>query len=98
MNTTPPAVLIAPPRFTDPNDAAFAESSPAGISPPNVPSGTSHFLVPVLRSMATSDPNGGGEHGAPPGPNMNWRRMMYGVPRMFVYCAPGPRDSAASVV
>ena len=38
---------------------------------PSVPSGTSHFFAPVLRSIATSDPNGGGEHGAPPGPNMN---------------------------
>src|SRR5262249_62273983 len=63
----------------------------------NEASGTSHFFVPVLRSIATSDPNGGGEHGAPPGPNMNWRRMTYGVPRISVYCAPGPRVSVASV-
>src|SRR5687767_4213151 len=97
MNTTPPAVPIAPPRLNEPSFAASAAGTFGGNNLPNVPSDTSHFLVPSLRSMATSEPNGGGEHGAPPGANMNWRRITYGVPLMSVYWALGPRVSAASV-
>src|ERR1043166_2723087 len=86
MNTSPPAVTIGPPRFGLPHAAAAA-----GASGAKVPSGTSHFLAPVARSMATRLPNGGGVHGAPEGPSSSSRRITDGVPRMSVYWEPWSR-------
>ncbi len=66
MNTSPPAVLIGPPRLIAP--------APAGAPRPRLPSGTSQTLSPVVKSMASSVPYGGGVQGRPEGASSGRRR------------------------
>ena len=76
MNVSPPAVVMAPPRFGLP--------IPFGAVGDTVPSGTRHAIVPARRSTPTRAPKGGGLHGTGPGANNSDRSMTYGVPRMSV--------------
>ena len=60
MNTTPPAVTIAPPRLCTP-----VFGTPRATSSSTTPSGTFHTISPRLRSIAFSVPHGGAWHGQP---------------------------------
>src|SRR5215471_6035644 len=53
VNTNPPAVIIGPPRLTEP------VCLPANI----VPSGTAHTIFPLNKSTASVVPHGGALHG-----------------------------------
>lgn len=67
MKVSPPAVVMAPPRFGTP----AAEGAP-GVAPPR---GTRHAIVPERRSTPTSAPNGGGVHGTSVGRSSSSRYM-----------------------
>src|SRR5437870_4618854 len=83
MNTRPLAVVIAPPRLTEPH---FARSG--SLIDGKYPSGTSQRIAPVRRSTALSAPHGGGLHGMWLGVHSQSRFMPNGVPRIDPISTP----------
>src|SRR5579871_794707 len=79
--TSPPPVIIGPPRLMSP-----------WISVPSgnliFPSGDSHFFLPVSRSIATSAPHGGALQGRPLGDVSISRYIPYAVPACVANSPP----------
>src|SRR5688572_3216752 len=92
MNANPPAVIIGPPRLTDPGGTDT-------VAPPNPciePSGTCQRIDSVLTSNATSCPHGGGLHGNPDGETRNCRNIPYGASPCGPYSPSSRRRRGSS--
>src|SRR5437764_9087917 len=76
MNTSPPAVMIEPPRFGEPHADEPGTRAKLGI----VPSGTCQRSFPLDKSIAVSVPHGGALHRTPLRVRRTSRRIAYGVP------------------
>src|SRR5437868_9854980 len=85
VKTSPPAVIMGPPRF----------SEPVFIPGTILPSGVSQSFFPDSRSTAVVVPQGGGLHGTPLGESRGSRYIAYGAPRCLPY-SPCRRSPACS--
>src|SRR5438132_10182330 len=77
MNASPLAVVIAPPRLTEPHwerDGSLIHG--------RYPSGTSQRIAPLVKSTPLSVPHGGGLHGVWVAVQSQSRFIPNGVPRM----------------
>src|SRR5260370_37117740 len=82
MSTGPPAVTIGPPKFRLPSGFGLETAARSGRKVAGSPSGTSQARAPVVKLMATSDPQGGGEQGSELVLLRKRRRMTFGEPSM----------------
>src|SRR2546430_14322178 len=93
MNKTPPAVAMGPPRFGVPSGVRVGCIPVMMLA--GSPRATSHAFAPVLRSIATSEPHGGGTHRKPSGAGIMRRRNTDRRPGIPADPSPSPEGIVA---